>query len=358
MRSQKLVPLSQSSPPCHKRVPLVPPGRVARQSVTLPPDHPRRRPFVGQQGVSMAWTPPFSQSFQPNNPDGDRDAASASEPDPSRREDHFWHREPSQATPPATVNPRQQEEARQGEGSGNSLVQQQQQVRAEDLLHLVQEFNGAAWLRKKKQRMKKKYFNKENKLGQQGREDLTEQYPCAPSSSGFRRKSGQQGQRRSPVHGTRKQHRRARRRRRDRRRSQQQRRTEPLHQDQAGGQSSSGQDEGLLWNVKKCCWAKISQVPEEILQEASRRLRPMNMAGYCLPGMCTPHHTRAPNQYTWRNEEESVAVISGGSCNYSTAAEDFLLVDPLPSMVQKDEFTSTEEEEEEYEERTEIAHQE
>ena len=85
------------------------------------------------------------------------------------------------------------------------------------------------------------------------------------------------------------------------------------------------------------------------LREASMHLRPMNMAGYCLPGMCAPHNTSQyimdQHQYTQRNEEEA-AAMSGGSGNYRTAGENFPLMAPLSSMAQEDEGTLTEEEEE------------
>lgn len=88
-----------------------------------------------------------------------------------------------------------------------------------------------------------------------------------------------------------------------------------------------------------------------MLEEASVRLRPMNMEGSCLPGMCAPHNTSQyimdQHEYPWKNEEEAAAAMSGGSSNYSAVGEDFPLVVPLPSTSQEDEGTSAEEEEEE-----------
>lgn len=96
----------------------------------------------------------------------------------------------------------------------------------------------------------------------------------------------------------------------------------------------------LFWNVKKHRRVKTSHVPVAMLREASTRLRPMNMAGYCLPGMCAPHNTSQyimdQHTYTWRNEEEEAAAKSGESSNYSTVGEDFLLAVPLPSTAQED----------------------
>lgn len=119
-----------------------------------------------------------------------------------------------------------------------------------------------------------------------------------------------------------------------------------------------------FWNVRKHRWVKTSHVPVAMLREASTRLRPMNMAGHCLPGMCAPHNTSQyimdQHTYTWRNEEEEAAAKSGETGNYSTVGEDFLPTVPLPSTAQEDEGCGKEEEEEkntEEEETTQPAHQ-
>ncbi|GAB0176542.1 hypothetical protein GRJ2_000119400 [Grus japonensis] len=278
---------------------------------------------------------------QLNIPYGDRDATLAAEPDPSRR-DHHWHSPSSHATSLAMVNPGQQEEAWQGGSSGNRQGQQQQ-VQADDVPHLLQWHNRAGRGRRQQQQQqhrRRQYFNRESQLGQQEKEkDLVEQDARASSSNAFRKKGGQH---RSSAH---EQPREARWRGHNWRRNRRRQRIQPFRQDQVGGQ-----EKVLFWNVKKHCWVTTLHMPTATLREASVCLRPMNMAGYCLPGMCTPHNT---SQYimdqhnnTWRNEEEAAAAKSRGSGNYSTAAEDFPLMALLCSTAQENEGTSTEEEEE------------
>lgn len=98
-------------------------------------------------------------------------------------------------------------------------------------------------------------------------------------------------------------------------------------------QQVHGQEAELFWNVKKCCWVTTLHVPAATLREARVRLRPMNMAGYCLPGMCTPHNTSQyimdQHEDTWGNKEEEATFRE--SCNYSSATEDFPLMDPVLS---------------------------
>lgn len=315
-------------------------GKAVCHFTPRPPQVKTLRWTAGCHSMGRASYKTPSQAFQLNIPHGGRDAALAAEPDPSSR-DHPQHSPPSHATPPAVVNPGQHEKAQQGEGSGNRQ-EKQQQVQADDMPCLLQWRKRAARSRRQQhwqQHRGKQYFNRGNELGQQEREkDLTEQDPCASSSNGCGR---QGGQRRSPVHGTQREqpgeacwqgH--------DwRRDQQQQQRTEPLHQDQAVGQSGSSQEERLFWNVKKHCWVMNLHMLAATLREASVCLRPMNMAGYCLPGMCTPHNTSQyimdQHEYTWRNEEEVAASMSRGSSNYSTAAEDFPLMVPFPSMARE-----------------------
>lgn len=100
-------------------------------------------------------------------------------------------------------------------------------------------------------------------------------------------------------------------------------------------QQVCGKEEELFWNVKKCCLVTTLHVPAATLREARVRLRPMNMAGYCLPGMCTPHNTSQyimdQHEDTWGNKEE--AAMFGESCKYSTAPEDFPLMDSVLSTL-------------------------
>lgn len=63
----------------------------------------------------------------------------------------------------------------------------------------------------------------------------------------------------------------------------------------------------------------------------------MNLAGYRLPGMCTPHNT---NQYfmgyrEYRDEREAVVeVVSGEVSDCNTEDEDFPLMAAFPSTDQ------------------------
>ncbi|PKU46731.1 alpha beta-gliadin a-iv-like [Limosa lapponica baueri] len=101
----------------------------------------------------------------------------------------------------------------------------------------------------------------------------------------------------------------------------------------------------LFWNMKKRCWVTTSYLPAAMLQQASMHLHPMNMAGFCLPGMRVPHNTSQyimdQHEFPWKNKQEVVVAMSRGSGNYSTKGEDFLLT------VQEDEGIYTEAEEEE-----------
>lgn len=305
-------------PPGHQSTPLVPPGRVARQSVTLPPGQATQRPSAGRQGVSMGPVTskvPFQASWL-NVPRGDRVAALSAEPDPARRGYQPRHGPRSHATPPAMVNAGHQEEEVEVDdvppvlwwhtSGGRGRTQQRQQ--------------------RQQRHRRQRYFNRDDKQGRQERKkDLREQDPCGSPQC------GQPGEARWRCHNWRSQ--------------QQQQRAKPLRRDQAGGQHKMP-----FWNVRKHCRVTTLHRPAAMLREASTRLRPMNMAGYCLPGMCAPHNTSQyimdQHTYTWRNEEEEAAAKSGESGNYSSVGEDFLLTVPLPSTAQEDEGILTEVEEE------------
>lgn len=86
----------------------------------------------------------------------------------------------------------------------------------------------------------------------------------------------------------------------------------------------------------------------------------MNMAGYCLPGMCAPHNT---SQYimdqhldTWKNEQEEAVAMSRENSIDSIMDENISLTAPLPSIAQNEGDISTEEENEE-EESMQLTHE-
>lgn len=289
-----------------------------------------------------------SQASQVKIRRGVRDDALAAKRHPSRRRGHPWYRPPRHTTLLAAFHVGQHEEVRQAEGRGNRRRRRRQaQVRyAPRFLRWHKRAVRGRNRWKQQQRRRKWYFKRDYKLGQQEREKyLMGQCPGASFSNVCRRQRcqrrfpGNGPQREQPgkagwqVHCWRSNQRR------------QQQRTKPFHQHQAGGQRDGGQEEGLFWNTKKRCWVTTSYLTAEMRQEASMRLRSMNMAGLCSPGMCAPHNTTQyimdQHEFPWRNEEEAAAAMSGGSGNYSSADEDF------PLTVQEDEGTSTEEEEEE-----------
>ncbi|XP_017935756.1 uncharacterized protein LOC108641009 [Manacus vitellinus] len=259
---------------------------------------PMRRASLGQQGVSMgrARHKAPSQASKLNTPYGARGTASAAGPGLSRREDYPQHSPPRSAMPLAAVTPGQHKKAWRGEGRGKRQ-RQWQQVQADDMLIMLLCSNRAGRGTRRQEQWKlrgRMHVNRDNEQGQQEREkDLMEQDPCASSSNGC---GSQGGQHRVPVHRPQwkrpeKAHWWSHSRRRNWKQQQQLQCTEPSHQDQAGGQSSSGQKGVLFWNAKKRCWVPTLRVPAATWREARARLRPMNVAGHRPPGMCTPHNT-------------------------------------------------------------------
>lgn len=279
-----------------------------------------------------------SQACQVNTPPG----AIAAGPGRSWRENQARHSLPSRALLLAAVTAGQRMKAQQGEDR-DKRPRQCQQVQARDMLIVLLCSNRSGRGRRQQQEWKHrggKLVNGDNQRGQQKREkDLMEQDPGASSSNGCERQGGQHG---TPAHGLQqKQPGKAQWQSHDCIRNWEQQPlqcTEPLHQDQAGEQSGSDQKKELLWNAKKRCWITTSHLPTAIWQEARARLRPMNLAGYRLPGMCTPHNT---NQYfmgrhDYMKIDESKAAMEecGEDSDCSTENEDFPLMAAFPSTDQ------------------------
>lgn len=302
----------------------------------------------------------------------------------------------------ATANWQQHHEAKQGKGGGNRRGQVWEQKDMWGLFWLCRKAGrGRRW---RQRHRRKRFFNRETKRRNPGRGKCRrEQDHSAPSSNGS---WVQEGPHRSPTQGLwHKRSEGARWWHDSRRRRRRHRCMKPLHQARAGGQSSPREalkhrppprnqqpqtihiahkcyhsfSLGLqqpcepatgsngrvlcsppLWNVKKHCWADRSHVPPELLQEITRYFRPMNMAGYCLPGMCAPHNT---SQYimdqhldTWKNEQEEAVAMSRENSIDSIMDENISLTAPLPSIAQNEGDISTEEENEE-EESMQLTHE-
>lgn len=281
-----------------------------------------------------------SQACQVNTCHGAKGAAIAAGPGRSWRGNQPQHGAPSRAMLLAAVAAGLRKKARQDEGK-DKRPRQWQQVQADNTLVMLLCSNRASRGRTQQQEWKhrgRRHVNREDQRGQQEREkDLMEQDPCASSSNGCGRQGGQH---RGPVHGQ-----------LDKEPGKAQwqghswrgnwklqplQHTEPLHQGQAGVQSGSGQKRELLWNAKKRCWITASRLPAALRREARTRLRPMNMAGYRLPGMCTPHPTSqylvGQHDYMQIDEREAAVEVSGEVSNCSTEGEDFPSHGHFPSQ--------------------------
>ncbi|XP_027751168.1 uncharacterized protein LOC114063223 [Empidonax traillii] len=257
---------------------------------------PMRRASLGLQGASMgrAGYKAPSQASKLSTLHGVRATAITAGPGLSRRGDPPQHSPPRSAMPLAAITPGQHKKVWQGEGRGKRQRQWQQ---ADDMLIMLLCSNRAGRGRRRQQQWKhrgRRHVSRDNEQGQQERKKgLMEQDP----SASFSNVSGSQGdQRRAPVHRPQwKQPGKAQwwshNWRKNWKQQQQSQCNEPTHQDQAGGQSSSGQRRALFWNAKKRCWVPTLRVPAATWREARVRLRPMNMAGHRPPGMCTPHNT-------------------------------------------------------------------
>lgn len=302
---------------------------------------PTRRACAGQQGVSMvrARCKAPSRACQVNTPHG----AITAGPGRSWRENQ--HSSPSRAMLLAAVTAGQRNKAQQGQDK-DKRPRQCQQVQARDMLIVLLCSNRAG--RRQQQEWKHRGSRHVNGDDQRKREkDLMEQEPCASSSNGCERQGGQPSR---PVRGPQqKQPGKAQWQDHNCSRNwkhQPPQCTEPLHQDQAGEQSGSDQKTELLWNAKKRRWITTSQLPAAIQKEARTRLRPMNLAGYRLPGMCTPHkndrYYMSYHQYRNMDKNEAAGEVSREDTDCSTEDEDFALMDDFPST----DSTSAEEEEE------------
>ncbi|CAN8211272.1 unnamed protein product [Coccothraustes coccothraustes] len=257
----------------------------------------------------------------------------AAGPGRSWRESKPPYRSSSRAVLLAAVAAGQRKKAQQGEDRAKR-PRQGHQVQTKDMLIVLLYSNRADRGRRQQLEWKhrsRRHVNGDSQRGQQKRvKDLMEQNPCASSSNGCERQGGQHS---SPVHGPQQKqpgeaqwqgHKCSR-----NWKQQPLQCTEPLHQDQAGEQSGSDEKSELLWNAKKRCWITTSHLPAAIQREARVRLRPMNLAGYRLPGMCTPHNT---NQYFMGHceyidkREAAVVEVSGEVSDCSTEDEDFPLM--------------------------------
>lgn len=301
---------------------------------------PTQRASAGQQGVRMerARYEAPSQACQVNTPHG----AIAAGPGRSWRENQAQHSPSGRALLLAAVTAGQHKKAQRGE-KRDKRPRQCQQVQAEDMLIVLLCSNRAGRCRRQQQEWKHRgrmRVDGDGRQGQQKREkNLMEQDPCASSSNGYERQGGQHS---SPVHGPQqKQPGNAQWQDHKCSRNWEQQPlqcTEPLHQDQAGEQSGSDQKKELLWNAKKRCWITTSHLPAAIWQEARRRLRPMNLGGYRLPGMCTPHNTNqyfmGRHEYMRIDENEEAMEVYGEGSDCSTEDEDFPLMAAFPSTDQ------------------------
>ncbi|RMC03459.1 hypothetical protein DUI87_20658 [Hirundo rustica rustica] len=256
------------------------------------------------------------------------------------RENQAQHNPPGCALLLAAGTAGQRKKAQRSEDR-DKRPRQGQQVQARDMLIVLLCSNRAGRGQQQKWKHRgRRHVNGDNQRGQQKREkDLMEQDPRASSSNGCERHGGQRS---SPVHGPQqKRPGKAQWQGHDCSRNWEQQplqRTKPLHQDQAGEQSGSDQKRELLWNAKKRSWITVSHLPATIWQEARTRLRPMNLAGYRLPGMCTPHNTNqffmGHREYMRIDENEVAVEIPGEDSDCSTEDEDLPLMATSPSTDQ------------------------
>lgn len=359
---------------------------------------------VGVQAARMGQKRQRAPSWacQPKTTPRDWDTILITGQGPGGRGGCPWHFLPRCTLLLATANWQQHHKAQQGKGGGDRRGQMWERMDMWGLFWLCRKAGkGRRWWQRHR---RKHFFNRETKIRNPRREKYhREQDHSASSSNGS---WVQEGPHNSPTQrlwhkrseGAHWWH-------DSRRRRRHHRCMKPLHQARAGGQSSPREalqhrppprnqqpqtihiarkcyhsfSLGLqqpcepatgssgrvlcsppLWNVKKHCWADRSHVLPELLQEMTRYLRPMNMAGYCLLGMCAPHNT---SQYimdqhldTWKNKQEEAVAMSRENSIDSIMDENSLTA-PLPSIVQNEGDISTKEEEDKKEKSMQLTYE-